>query len=213
MNRQEFKCEFKLLGIEQGAGTFEGIAAVFTNIDRQNDVIVPGAFKRTLKDFVTRGFLASGHNWSDPIGTIDDARETYEGLYVKGEFHTTPAAQLARTVIRERLARGKTVSMSVGFETRDSDLDTKGVRYIKDLELYEVSVVTVPANPLARVVGVKSHSTRQPMQTPSNLTKEQRQLFDLDSRFITNQLNKLQRRRNANLLRDMKARQRALAGY
>lgn len=156
MNRSEFGCEFKLLGTEAGAGTFEGIAAVFTNVDRQNDVIVPGAFTATLADFASRGFLANGHNWAEPIGTIDEARETSEGLYVRGEFHSTPAAQLCRTVIRERLARGKQVAMSVGFETRMADLDTKGVRYIKDLELYEVSIVTVPANPLARVASVKS---------------------------------------------------------
>lgn len=157
MDKREFDCQFKMLGDVDSPGTFEGVAAVFSNLDRQNDIIQPGAFIETLKSFTKHGFLANAHDWSEPVGTIDDARETAEGLYVRGEFHSTPRAQLLRKVVRERLDRGKSVAMSIGFKaTADSFDEEKQVRHIKGIELYEVSIVTVPANPLARIASVKA---------------------------------------------------------
>jgi len=157
VDKRVFDCQFKTLGDADSPGTFEGIAAVFSNIDRQNDIIQPGAFLETLKDFPKHGFLASAHDWSEPVGTIDEARETAEGLYVKGEFHTTLKAQSLRKYVRERLERGKSVAMSIGFKaTADTFDEEKGVRLIKGIELYEVSIVTVPANASARVASVKA---------------------------------------------------------
>jgi HK97 family phage prohead protease len=157
MQKREFQAECKLLGEPAECGSFEGVAAVFSNIDRQNDIILPGAFLKTLEDFPRRGFLANAHDWTEPIGTITSAVETPEGLRVAGEFHSTPSAQLVRKVMRERLERGKQVAMSIGFNVLDQDFDTKaGVRQLKELDLYEVSIVTVPANPLAHIASVKA---------------------------------------------------------
>jgi phage head maturation protease len=59
--------------------------------------------------------------------------------------------------MRERLERGKQVAMSIGFNVVDDEYDTKaGVRQLKELDLYEVSIVTVPANPLAHIASVKA---------------------------------------------------------
>ena len=156
MDRREFQAQFKTLNDTDAVGSFEGIAAVFSNVDRQNDSIVPGAFARSLEGFVRSGFLANAHDWSEPVGTIDEAREVAEGLYVRGQFHSTPKAQLLRKVIRERLERGKDVAMSIGFQITDDEYDSeKSVRNLKEIELFEVSVVSVPANPLARLASVK----------------------------------------------------------
>lgn len=157
MDKREFDCQFKTLGDGDSAGTFEGLAAIFSNLDRQNDIILPGAFLKTLTDFPHRGFLANAHDWSEPVGTIDEARETSEGLYVRGEFHSTPKAQLLRKVVRERLDRGKSVAMSIGFKVTGESFDQKSeVRSITSADLYEVSIVTVPANHLARIASVKA---------------------------------------------------------
>jgi hypothetical protein len=156
MDRREFQAQFKTLEDTDSVGSFEGIAAVFSNIDRQHDVIQPGAFTRTLPDFIKSGFLANAHDWSEPVGTIDEAIETNDGLYVRGKFHSTPNAQLLRKVIRERLERGKDVAMSIGYQITEDAFDSeKSVRMLKELELFEVSVVSVPANPLARLASVK----------------------------------------------------------
>ena len=156
MDKREFPAEFKTLD-ESEPGTFEGIAAVFGNVDRQGDVILPGAFKKTLRTFIKRGFLANAHDWVEPIGTIDAAEETDKGLLVRGTFHSTEAAQRARQVARERRERGKEIAMSIGFQTVKDDV-VDNVRQLKELELFEVSLVTVPANPEAHVMGVKSES-------------------------------------------------------
>ena len=157
MDRREFQAQFKTLEDADSVGSFEGIAAVFSNVDRQSDSILPGAFSRTLDDFVKSGFLANAHDWSEPVGTISEAREVSEGLYVRGQFHSTPKAQLLRKVIRERLERGKDVAMSIGFQITDDEFDSeKSVRMLKEIELFEVSVVSVPANPLARLASVKA---------------------------------------------------------
>lgn len=156
MDRREFQAQFKTLDDSDGVGSFEGIAAVFSNVDRQNDTILPGAFSRSLEGFVKSGFLANAHDWSEPVGTISEAQEVPEGLYVRGQFHSTPKAQLLRKVIRERLERGKDVAMSIGFQITDDEFDSeKSVRMLKEIELFEVSVVSVPANPLARLASVK----------------------------------------------------------
>lgn len=156
MDKLEFPCEFKMLGESSGPGSFEGLAAVFNNLDRQNDIIVPGAFASSLDEFVRTGFLASAHDWTTPIGTISAAIETPQGLQVAGEFHSTADAQNARRKIQERLERGKSIGMSIGFAIRDQEIsDDLQVRKLTDIELFEVSVVTVPANPLAHMTGVK----------------------------------------------------------
>lgn len=154
MDRREFPCEFKAFGETSGAGAFEGVASVFGNVDRQGDIIVKGAF-RNLDAFVRDGFIASAHDWSEPIGIIDKAFETSEGLVVSGRFHSTKRAQETRAIVNERLADGKSVAMSIGFQINDQDFKD-GIRTLSDVELFEVSIVTVPANPLARMTAVKS---------------------------------------------------------
>ena len=155
MDNKEFSAEFKAIGDDSGPGSFEGLAAVFGNVDRQGERILPGAFTNTLGDFVVRGFLTTAHDWSEPIGTIDRAEETGKGLLVHGTFHSTPKAQLHRQLIRERQERGKQVAMSIGYAVR-SDEFQDGVRLLKELELHEVALVAVPANPLAHVTSMKA---------------------------------------------------------
>jgi hypothetical protein len=73
---------------------------------------------------------------------------------VKADFHTTQDAQAARTVVKERLARGKSVKLSIGYEVLLDEYVPEG-RLLKDIKLYEWSIVTVPANPQAAVTGAK----------------------------------------------------------
>jgi len=157
IDKREFEASFKMFETEGGFGRFKGVAAVFSNIDRQGDIIRPGAFALTLGEFIKNGFLANAHDWSNPVGTIETAIETEAGLEVEGEFHSTPSAQLVRQVTRERLARGKSVGMSIGFGVTDFEFEEKtGIRVIKAIDLFEVSIVTVPANPRAHLAGIKA---------------------------------------------------------
>lgn len=105
--------------------------------------------------FLKDGFGALNHEWGSlPIATISTAREDDRGLYVEGQFHSTPDAQAARTVVRERLERGKSVGMSIGYKVADDEFKD-GARHLKEVDLYEVSLVSVPANPEAQLVDIK----------------------------------------------------------
>lgn len=145
-----------------GPGTFEGFGSTFGNVDEGGDVILKGAFVDALPDFLERGFVPVSHDWMGlPIATIADAKETDDGLWFSAEFHSTSHAQEARTVMRERMERGKFVGLSIGYlpdyddgvEYRDD-----GVRVLKKIkELAEISFVTVPMNRQAGVSAVKGN--------------------------------------------------------
>lgn len=143
---------------DEGPGVLTGYGAYKGNVDRAGEVIADGAFKN-LDDFVKEGFSAIGHDWhSLSIGTIESAKEDDQGLDFAMQFHSTPQAQDARTVVRERKERGKSVGLSIGYEvTEDAkeQRDGKEVRVLKGIKVYEISIVTVPANPRALASVVK----------------------------------------------------------
>jgi len=148
------KAQFKLYDDSPNGG-FSGYASTYGNYDRVNEAVANGAFKN-LDDFVKSGFIAVGHDWSAlPIATIAEAKSDEYGLWIKADFHSTPAAQEARQVLKERVERGKFAGLSIGYEINDSEPTDKG-RILKDLTLYETSLVTVPANSLAGVTSAKN---------------------------------------------------------
>lgn len=162
LQRKEFdfsaqKIQVKAAGDGNGPGTFEGYGAVYGNVDRDNEIIAPGAFAESLPAFIRDGFIACAHDWEEGVATVNDAFEDSYGLYIKCEFHSDDESQALRIKTAERLERGKTVGLSVGFSVDAWSYDeTSGVRTITKATLYEVSIVTVPANPLAQVVSAKS---------------------------------------------------------
>jgi len=96
----------------------KGAASVTGVMDRSwwNDVIFPGAFKSCLKDFRQNGFVPVGHDWSSlPVAMPTSATEKGNQLLCEAEFHSHQAAQDARTVCMERLAKGLNVGLSIGF--------------------------------------------------------------------------------------------------
>lgn len=138
-----------------GHGFITGYASTFSNFDSVGERVTKGAFLPSLLDFMKDGFVAVGHDWSAlPIATPVEASEDEHGLFVKAEFHSTADAQDARTVIRERLERGKTVKLSIGYEVLEDERTEQG-RLLKNLKLYEWSYVTVPANSMAAVTDAK----------------------------------------------------------
>jgi HK97 family phage prohead protease len=143
------------LADEETAGEITGYASTFANFDDVGERVVKGAFTRHLGAFLKDGFIAVGHNWSAlPIAMPVAAQEDDHGLLVRGAFHSTDDAQRARTVMRERLANGKSVKLSIGYEVLADEYTEEG-RLLKDVRLFEWSYVTVPANQLASVTGVK----------------------------------------------------------
>lgn len=152
--------ERKVLALQNAAvsdtGEFSGHGAIFNNIDDGGDMIEPGFFTDTLDDFMREGFIAYGHDWSNPVAMPTSAGEDSLGLALGGQFHSTPRAQEARQITSERLAAGKSMGLSIGYEVADEALKDDGTRrLIKASRLFEVSLVMVPMNRLAGVSAVK----------------------------------------------------------
>ena len=129
----------------------EGFASTFGNLDRDGDIIVKGAFANTLT--VRKPKLLYQHDMKQPIGVIDTAFETDEGLVIKGRM---PKDNTLVKDIYPLLMMGALGDFSIGFNVVNADITPDGNRVITEVELWEVSIVTVPANPEARIMGVKS---------------------------------------------------------
>jgi HK97 family phage prohead protease len=148
----------------EGDRTFSGYGAVFGNVDSYGDVIQKGAFKKTLqehKDAGTMPAMLSQHGgWLSagdmmPIGVWTSMSEDDTGLLVEGKLSDTPRGQEAYTLLKDKALTG----MSIGYVAREFSYGSKPDdprRVLKDVDLMEVSLVTFPANPLARVDGVKA---------------------------------------------------------
>lgn len=160
MERKSLYLEIKSAGSTDGPGYLEGYGAYKGNIDSYGDVIRDGAFKG-LEEFIVSGFMGEAHAWDKAVGYIEEAREDDKGLWVKMAFHSTPDAQSLRTKVSERLAAGKSVGLSIGYFTRESEngqINGQDVRFLNSIEVFEVSVVTMPANDQAKVLAAKGHS-------------------------------------------------------
>lgn len=132
------------------AGTFEGYGAVFGNTDRDGDIVAQGAFADSLKGRLPA--LLWQHNPKEPIGRFDVVREDKKGLYVKGRLSQTGRGAEAY----ELMKMGALDGLSIGFVTREAARNAAtGTRTINKADLMEVSLVTFPANELARVASVK----------------------------------------------------------
>jgi Escherichia/Staphylococcus phage prohead protease len=137
-----------------GAGEVDGYASTFGNVDLAGDIVAPGAFKRTLAEHKaanTMPALLWGHDPVAPCGVWTDAREDRIGLRMTGRL----TLDTVRGAEARALALDGALGLSIGFRTRDSGFE-KNRRVLKDVQLFEVSLVAIPANPQAKLVSVKS---------------------------------------------------------
>ena len=129
----------------------KGYASVFNVIDHHGDVMVPGAYEKTLKN--PRGThnkpmpLLWHHNTRFPIGELTLLKEDARGLYVEG--HVIPGTRLADECIL-LLKSGLVSGLSVGYKLGHSKR-TKNTTFVTSVDLFEVSLVTFPACEDARI--------------------------------------------------------------
>ncbi|WP_029042573.1 HK97 family phage prohead protease [Cucumibacter marinus] len=131
-------------------GSISGLAWPFGAPDRMGDMIDPGAFKGTKTPLP----ILFGHDQNDPIGTWEKAEERKDGLHLEGRLLVEDLTR-AREV-RALVRAGAVSGMSIGFRTLRSVTRSGGGRTIKQLELLEASLVTIPMHPGARITSAKS---------------------------------------------------------
>ncbi len=138
------------------AGRFAGYASVFNVIDNQRDSILPGAFKKSLQDRANEIRLLWQHLSAEPIGVFERIFEDAKGLYVEGRLLLdVQRAREAYALLKSNAIRG----LSIGYTPLRYTIDHEtGARLISEVRLWEVSLVTFPANEAANITVVKSAS-------------------------------------------------------
>ncbi len=136
-------------------GTFTGYASLFGVTDLAGDVVLPGAFRGSLAARGAGGVkLLYQHDPAEPLGRWLDIAEDAKGLRVTGLLH--PEVAKAREVL-SLMKAGILDGLSIGFRTVKARTDAKsGVRRVAEVDLWEISIVTFPMLPGARVTSVES---------------------------------------------------------
>lgn len=156
--KTEYKTlKFELEDFDEEQGIFSGYAAVFGNIDSGGDVIEPGAFTKTIAEGWERVKILALHNDYDlPIGKPLELREDAHGLYRKGKISETAMGRDVKTLLRDRVLN----EMSIGYDPVTFDYDKEdGIRHLREVKLWEVSIVTWAMNPEAVITGYKATET------------------------------------------------------
>lgn len=131
-----------------------GYASLFGVRDLGGDVVMPGAFRASLARRGAAGLaMLHQHVASSPIGVWDVAREDPTGLFVRGRIFSRPlAAAHAAALVRAGALDG----LSIGYVARAASSDPAGNgRLLTDIDLFEVSLVSFPMLPGARLTVVR----------------------------------------------------------
>ncbi|MGQ0671677.1 MAG: HK97 family phage prohead protease [Hyphomicrobium sp.] len=151
----ELKTSALGLSVAAGDGAFEGYASLFEREDMAHDVVARGAFARSLAERRASGIrMLFQHDANQPIGVWEELREDARGLYARGRLALD--VEKAREVLALMRA-GAIDGLSIGFKAVKVRRDaTSGVRRLESVDLWEISVVTFPMLPGARVAHVKA---------------------------------------------------------
>lgn len=138
-------------------GAFAGYGSVFGVVDSYDEIVAPGAFKASLAAHSGKGSMPAllwQHRSDSPIGVFTRMEEDDHGLYVEGQL----AMKTVQGAEAYELLKMKAISgMSIGFVPRTDTYDGKtGIRTLTQVDLWETSLVTFPANPDAQVQSVRS---------------------------------------------------------
>ena len=148
--RKFFKAEGPALQVTDGT-VISGYASLFGTKDQGGDAVQKGAYGASLAAMrkAGRGIkMLWQHDPAQPIGVWDEVREDALGLYVKGRILTE--VEKGREAVA-LLAAGAIDGLSIGYRTIKAHRDGKGLRLLTEVELWEVSLVTFPMLPEARV--------------------------------------------------------------
>lgn len=153
---EEMDIAFEYKAEDDEKGMFSGYGSIFGNKDLGNDVVVEGAFAKSIgKKGAKAVKMLYQHRQDEPIGVFDEIIEDRRGLKVKGRL--AMGTQRGREVY-ELMKLGALDGLSIGYrvDPKGAEYDEKGKRrYLKSVDLMEISAVTFPMNPRARVQAVK----------------------------------------------------------
>jgi|tagenome__1003787_1003787.scaffolds.fasta_scaffold20532470_2 uncharacterized protein len=156
-------------------GSFSGHASLFDRVDLGRDRVRRGAFAASLAKRGVSGIrMLWQHDPAEPIGVWHSIEEDEDGLFVRG--HLAPDAARSRDALA-LLRQGAIDGLSIGFKTARSRVDkSTGIRDLVEIDLWEISLVTFPMLPEARVTGLKGRRLPDGARLESVLRSAARQL-------------------------------------
>lgn len=159
-------------------GEFEGYGSVFGVKDSYADIVEPGAFQKSLDAWRSKSRMPAllwQHNMSEPIGVYTEMREDSTGLFVKGRL-LVDDDPLAKRALAHMKA-GSLTGLSIGYVLKDWEYSKDKEAYLlKEIDLWEVSLVTFPANDEARISEVKNLLGRGETPPPSSVERALREV-------------------------------------
>ncbi len=154
--RKHMQCVLELKSLD-ASGRFAGYASIFNIVDNQRDIVLRGAFSNSLRNRKGDVKLLWQHQQSEPIGIIEQIFEDEYGLYVQGRLLlSVKKAAEAMELLKAGVVKG----LSIGYSPIRYRLEPDtGIRLLTEVDLWEVSLVTFPANEAAQVTVVKHDAT------------------------------------------------------
>lgn len=165
-------------------GIVEGYASTWTKTpDSYGDIVIKGAFKETLKKRKATGHpfpLCFNHDFDQIIGAVFEAEEDDYGLKIRASFLNTPAAQEKRELVKEGIVWQFSFAYSIlGAEAPTEEEKKQGIyQKLTKLDLYEVSLVPVPANQTAIVTEIKNDDNAEVKAGRRNSAKDEELIRD-----------------------------------
>ena len=165
-------------------GIVEGYASTWTKTpDSYGDIVIKGAFKETLKKRKATGHpfpLCFNHDFDQIIGAVFEAEEDDYGLKIRASFLNAPAAQEKRELVKEGIVWQFSFAYSVlGVEAPTEEEKKQGIyQKLTKLDLYEVSLVPVPANQTAIVTEIKNDDNAEVKAGRRNSAKDEELIRD-----------------------------------
>lgn len=174
MSLKRLETPLNIKSLEEN-GTFAGYASVFGVKDEYSDIVIPGAFTKSLSDWAERKRLPAmlwQHDRHEPIGKFTKMVEDETGLYVEGELLVDhdPLAKRAYG----HLKAGSITAMSIGYRILADGYEwdaAKEAFLLKEIDLWEVSLVTFPANDQARITDVKTALASNETPAPNQVER------------------------------------------
>lgn len=148
--RKTLNLSIKAVG---GDGTFTGLLSTYGDLDEYKDIVEPGAYAKTINDNGGSLPMLWQHDPAQPVGTLA-LKDTPRGLEVTGTFlldDDVPNAKMAYALVKAGIVKG----LSIGFKPVLKKMKD-GIRHLKEIRLFEGSLVTIPANRNALISDVKS---------------------------------------------------------
>jgi HK97 family phage prohead protease len=183
---QSFDERFRVKAVDDSKGLIQAYASKFGNEDSYRDIVVPGAYKRTLssqrksKQPWLYPYLFQ-HDEKSILGGIQEAQEDDFGLLYEAQCNME--TQLGREQY-SNAKMGILYQSSIGYDVPKGGAEYKdGIRYLKEIRLWEISLVTFAANPEATVVDVKRQDANPTNKRTFIMPELKKQLKDFNSHY------------------------------